>query len=214
MNQWPLLVEQFKLLIYTAPATLLAIAAHEASHGLVSWWLGDPTPKEDGRLSLNPLRHLDLVGTICMLLFHFGWAKPVSVNPKYYKNPKLGMALTALAGPAMNFLLAFFATGAFAGLYKLGNGNVTGILGYCIRFMDYFAVLNIGLGTFNLIPVPPLDGSKVLAVLLPERIYFKLMKYERYGSILMLILLYTGILSEPLGIVRNWIFDGMLSVWL
>ncbi len=214
MNQWPLLVEQFKLLIYTAPATLLAIAAHEASHGLVSWWLGDPTPKEDGRLSLNPLRHLDLVGTICMLLFHFGWAKPVSVNPKYYKNPKLGMALTALAGPAMNFLLAFFATGAVAGLYKLGNGNVTGILGYCIRFMDYFAVLNIGLGTFNLIPVPPLDGSKVLAVLLPERIYFKLMKYERYGGILMVILLYTGILSEPLGTVRNWIFDGMLSVWL
>ena len=103
---------------------------------------------------------------------------------------------------------------AFAGLYKLGNGNVTGILGYCIRFMDYFAVLNIGLGTFNLIPVPPLDGSKVLAVLLPERIYFKLMKYERYGGILMVILLYTGILSEPLGTVRNWIFDGMLSVWL
>ena len=82
MNQWPLLVEQFKLLIYTAPATLLAIAAHEASHGLVSWWLGDPTPKEDGRLSLNPLRPLDGVGTICMLRFQGGWAKPVSVNPR------------------------------------------------------------------------------------------------------------------------------------
>ena len=94
MNQWPLIWEQLKLLIYTAPATLLAIAAHEFAHGLVSYWLGDPTPKRDGRLSLNPLRHLDLLGTVCMLIFHFGWAKPVLVNPQYYKKPKQGMALT------------------------------------------------------------------------------------------------------------------------
>ena len=119
MNQWPLIWEQLKLLIYTAPATLLAIAAHEFAHGLASYWLGDPTPKRDGRLSLNPLRHLDLLGTVCMLIFHFGWAKPVLVNPQYYKKPNQGMALAALAGPGMNLILAFLSAGIFVGIFYL-----------------------------------------------------------------------------------------------
>ena len=145
MNQWPLIWEQIKLLIYTAPATLLAISAHEFAHGLVSYWLGDPTPKRDGRLSLNPLHHLDLVGTICMLVFRFGWAKPVKVNPQYYKNPKQGMALTALAGPVMNLILAFLFLGIFVGLFHVTEGSTEGMLGYLMLLAQYTAIMNIGL---------------------------------------------------------------------
>ena len=213
MNQWPLIWEQIKLLIYTAPATLLAISAHEFAHGLVSYWLGDPTPKRDGRLSLNPLHHLDLVGTICMLVFRFGWAKPVKVNPQYYKNPKQGMALTALAGPVMNLILAFLFLGIFVGLFHVTEGSTEGMLGYLMLLAQYTAIMNIGLGVFNLIPIPPLDGSKVLGIFLPQRTYFQLMRYERYGGLLMIVLLYTGVLSRPLGILRDGLLELMLLVW-
>lgn len=213
MNQWPLIWEQIKLLIYTAPATLLAISAHEFAHGMVSYWLGDPTPKRDGRLSLNPLHHLDLVGTICMLVFRFGWAKPVKVNPQYYKNPKQGMALTALAGPVMNLILAFLFLGIFVGLFHVTEGSTEGILGYLMLLAQYTAIMNIGLGVFNLIPIPPLDGSKVLGIFLPQRTYFQLMRYERYGGLLMIVLLYTGVLSRPLGILRDGLLELMLRVW-
>ena len=213
MNQWPLIWEQIKLLIYTAPATLLAISAHEFAHGLVSYWLGDPTPKRDGRLSLNPLHHLDLVGTNCMLVFRFGWAKPVKVNPQYYKNPKQGMALTALAGPVMNLILAFLFLGIFVGLFHVTEGSTEGILGYLMLLAQYTAIMNIGLGVFNLIPIPPLDGSKVLGIFLPQRTYFQLMRYERYGGLLMIVLLYTGVLSRPLGILRDGLLELMLRVW-
>lgn len=213
MNQWPLIWEQIKLLIYTAPATLFAISAHEFAHGLVSYWLGDPTPKRDGRLSLNPLHHLDLVGTICMLVFRFGWAKPVKVNPQYYKNPKQGMALTALAGPVMNLILAFLFLGIFVGLFHVTEGSTEGILGYLMLLAQYTAIMNIGLGVFNLIPIPPLDGSKVLGIFLPQRTYFQLMRYERYGGLLMIVLLYTGVLSRPLGILRDGLLELMLRVW-
>lgn len=213
MNQWPLIWEQIKLLIYTAPATLLAISAHEFAHGLISYWLGDPTPKRDGRLSLNPLHHLDLVGTICMLVFRFGWAKPVKVNPQYYKNPKQGMALTALAGPAMNLILAFLFLWIFVGLFHVTEGSTEGILGYLMLLAQYTAIMNIGLGVFNLIPIPPLDGSKILGIFLPQRTYFQLMKYERYGGLLMIVLLYTGVLSRPLGFLRDGLLELMLRVW-
>ncbi len=213
MNQWPMIWEQIRLLIYTAPATLLAISAHEFAHGLVSYWLGDPTPKRDGRLSLNPLHHLDLVGTICMLVFRFGWAKPVQVNPQYYKNPKQGMALTALAGPAMNLILAFLFLGLFVGLYHVTEGDTGGVLGYLMLLAQYTAIMNLGLGVFNLIPIPPLDGSKILGIFLPQRTYFRWMKYERYGGLLMIVLLYTGVLSRPLGILRDGILELMLRVW-
>ena len=213
MNQWPLIWEQIKLLIYTAPATLLAISAHEFAHGLVSYWLGDPTPKRDGRLSLNPLHHLDLVGTICMLVFRFGWAKPVKVNPQYYKNTKQGMAMTALAGPVMNLILAFLFLGIFVGLFHVTEGSTEGILGYLMLLAQYTAIMNIGLGVFNLIPIPPLDGSKVLGIFLPQRTYFQLMRYERYGGLLMIVLLYTGVLSRPLGILRDGLLELMLRVW-
>ena len=114
----------------------------------------------------------------------------------------------------MNFLLAFLFLGAFVGLYRLGEGQSEGVLGYLTLLAQYTAIMNIGLGVFNLIPLPPLDGSKILGAILPQRIYFQIMRYERYGGLLMIVLLYTGILSKPLAVVREWLISGMLSVWI
>lgn len=215
MNQWPYLLEQMKSLIYTAPAILIAICVHEASHGLVSYWLGDPTPKEQGRLSLNPFRHMDIFGTICMVLFHFGWAKPVRVNPGFYKKPKLGMCLVALAGPVSNFIVAFLFCGLYALLVRIGwaGYDVNVVQSYGVALTLYVAILNLGLGLFNLIPIPPLDGSKVLAVFFPDRAHAWLMKYERYGSILLLVALYFGIFDTLLVNARTAILGFMMSAF-
>ena len=199
-------------LVYTLPAVLLAVSLHEFAHGFVSYKLGDPTPKSDGRLSLNPFHHLDLIGTLCLLVFHFGWAKPVQVNPRYYKNPKAGMAVTALAGPIMNFLVAFAGVLGMGILYRATGGYGGKVTQYFCNLFQYIAIINIGLGSFNLIPIPPLDGSKVLGAVLPSRIYFKYMRYERYGSILLIVLLFVGVLSIPLNFVQQGIFSGMWNV--
>ena len=123
------------------------------------------------------------------------------------------MALTALAGPAMNLILAFLFLGIFVGLFHVTEGSTEGILGYLMLLAQYTAIMNIGLGVFNLIPIPPLDGSKILGIFLPQRTYFQLMKYERYGGLLMIVLLYTGVLSRPLGFLRDGLLELMLRVW-
>ena len=147
--------------LYIVPAALIAIMLHEIAHGLVSYWLGDPTPKRQGRLSLNPLKHLDPVGTICLILFHVGWAKPVVVNPDYYKKRKLGMALVALAGPLTNFIVAIVSMIIIGFILKFANSSLA-IFDIINTFLLILAIINIGLGVFNLIPIPPLDGSKIL----------------------------------------------------
>lgn len=207
---------EIQSLIYSVPAVLLALSAHEFAHGYVSYMLGDPTPKKNGRLSLNPLHHLDLVGTLSLLFFHFGWAKPVMVNPYYYKNKKQGMVNVALAGPLMNFILAFFSIFFF---YLLIFFNLKGsidlsmvVWNYLLKFFQIFAIMNIGLGTFNLLPIPPLDGSKFVGAVLPEEQYFKYMRFEKYGTILLLLLLYSGVLSPILSFVQNALIDGMSDV--
>ena len=203
-------------LIYTAPAVLIAICLHEFAHGFVSYKLGDPTPKYEGRLSLNPLHHLDPIGTLALIIFHFGWAKPVMVNPQYYKNKKLGMVQVAIAGPLMNFLVAFiflfFYTLFFKYSYVILNFIPTAIYKYLLTLFIMTATINIGLGMFNLIPVPPLDGSKVLNAILPADKYFAYMKYENYGQIIILILLFMGFLSTPLNYCVNRLMDGMLNI--
>lgn len=200
-------------LIYTLPAVLIALVLHEWAHGYVSYKLGDPSPKLEGRLTLNPLKHLDPMGALCLLLFHFGWAKPVMVNPYYYKNKKMGMSLTALAGPTMNFILAFLA------ILLLGLGvkffamlvYTNPIISYLFQVIRYTAILSIGLGIFNLIPIPPLDGSKILFAILPEETYFKLMQYERYGFIILILFLYAGF-DQFLNPIMANIFNGMLII--
>ena len=181
------MLEFSKDLIYIVPAALIAIIFHEMAHGLVSHWQGDPTPKQEGRLSLNPARHLDPVGTLCLIFFGFGWAKPVHVNPQYYRNPRLGMVFVALAGPLMNFIVALI-TFVFLVLGTMYN------FAFWIQSLLWFIiVINIGLGVFNLLPIPPLDGSKLLGALLPDKYYYTYLRYEKYGMILLVVLLATGV---------------------
>lgn len=192
-----------KGLLYIIPAVLFAISMHEFAHGYVSYKLGDPTPKVSGRISLNPMKHLDPFGTLTLIFLGFGWAKPVMVNPNYYKNKKLGMLLVAIAGPVMNFIIAFLSALIIGVVTKLGVVNE--FTATITQFFFYMSLINIGLGVFNLIPIPPLDGSKILGAILPERTYFKYMQYERYGFIILMVLLVSGILFIPLVAIQTGI---------
>lgn len=195
-------------LLISAVAVLLCMTVHECSHGLVSWWLGDPTAKREGRLSFNPLHHLDPIGALCLLLFRFGWAKPVPINPNYYKNFRLGTVLVSIAGPLSNILLAFI-TLLFYGIWQL----FLPVNEYALIFIWTMVSMNLGLAVFNCIPIPPLDGSKVLFALLPERAYRVVLRYERYGFIVLLALIYLndsfgGLLTRGV----NNLIDGLLHI--
>lgn len=192
-------------------AVLLCLVVHEVCHGLAAYWLGDPTAKRSHRLSLNPIHHLDLFGLLMMVVVGFGWAKPVPVDPRYFKNPKRGMAITALAGPVSNFILAYVSALVYSGLYAVMvvKGETTG-LSLALSFFSVLILLNIGLGIFNLIPFPPLDGSKVVAMFLPDRQYIQWMRLERYGMIILMALLWFGVLDGFLMTARSWVVDWML----
>ena len=170
-----------------AAAVLLCLSVHETCHGLAALVLGDPTAKARHRLSLNPLRHIDWLGLAMMFVAGFGWAKPVPVNPNYFKKPKQGMAVTALAGPASNFLLALLAMliSRLIYLYAPYNPVWQTVFDFCLYTV---APLSIGLGLFNLLPLPPLDGSKVLAMFLPDRACAVWMRDARYGMLVLRVL--------------------------
>lgn len=197
--------------ILSLPIVLLALSVHETSHGYVAYKLGDPTAHSFGRLSLNPIKHIDPFGFICMLLFHFGWAKPVPINSRYFKKPRRDMALTAAAGPLSNVLLSIL----FAGLLraelifidKFFSADINSVWALLsgmsadvssgfkmmavLAYMLYMGVvLNISLAVFNLIPIPPFDGSRIFYTFLPVNLYFKVMKYERYIMIAILLILW------------------------
>lgn len=193
-------LDYLKTLLYAAAAMLVAVSVHEFAHGFVSYKLGDPTPKQDGRLTLNPFKHMDLWGTICLIFFRVGWAKPVRINVARYKNKKLGIIAVSLAGPLINYVMAFLSLMVCYLLVE--RRMVIGVWFY------YVAVLNIGLGTFNLIPIPPLDGSNVLMEIFPgvASLYRKMGKYSR---IILAVCLFAGILSKPLNIAGDTILDGM-----
>lgn len=189
---------------------LICITFHELSHGYVAWRLGDDTAKNQGRLTLNPLKHLDVMGLLMMLVFHVGWAKPVPINMYKFKNPKRGMAISALAGPASNFLLAAVFMLLYGAAYIPLSFEPWG--SYPLQMLELTAYLSIGLGIFNLIPIPPLDGSKVLFSVMSNENYYKLMRYERYGGILMLALVASGVLGKPLSMAIDFIYSKMLFI--
>lgn len=199
-----------KELCMLLPAVLMALVLHEMAHGWAAYLLGDRTAKEQGRLSLDPRKHLDLIGTVCMLLGGVGWARPVPIDPSRFRirNQKLGMAITAIAGPLCNFLQAFLA----AVIAYLIRWKGSGILcETAVSFLAMLAVLNVGLGTFNLIPVPPLDGSRLLLPLLPDRAVSVLLKYERICGVVFLALIASGILDGSIDAVRDAVMDGILG---
>ncbi len=181
---------------------LIAIPFHEAAHALVSHLLGDDTAKNAGRLSLNPMRHFDPLGALCMVVGGVGWAKPVGINPNRFKNPKVGMAVSAAAGPVANLLLAFFSLIVFKVL--LYNGVTSGVF---YLFFQYMVSMNISLAVFNLLPIPPFDGSRVALVFLPREWYFKIMRYERMIMLIVFALVFFGILTKPLEAVTEIVWN-------
>ncbi|MBS5047675.1 MAG: site-2 protease family protein [Firmicutes bacterium] len=185
-------------------AVLFCLTVHETCHGLAALALGDPTAKRQHRLSLNPLRHIDWFGLLMMLVAGFGWARPVPVNPNYFKKPRQGMALTALAGPASNLLLALLLLIPARLIYTYAHYSVFNQT--ALDFLTSTAALSIGLGLFNLIPIPPLDGSKVLAVLLPERAYRWLMHYERFGIFALWLLVALGVGGRYMSLAISWVY--------
>ena len=186
---------------------LLCLTVHETFHGLMAYVLGDPTAKRSKRLSFNPLHHIDWLGLASMFLCGFGWAKPVPVDMRYFRNPRLGMALTALAGPVSNFLLAL---GMIFGAWLVATEVVvvTAFWNWMFEFLLQTAILSIGLGLFNLVPIPPLDGSKIFAAFLPERLYYVWMRYERFGMLLLMAIIWLDLggnyLTTAIRLVYGW----------
>lgn len=209
-------------LILTAMAALIALTLHEYAHGYVAYRLGDNTAKSLGRLTLNPMKHIDPFGALCMILFHFGWAKPVPINPRNFKDARKGFALTAVAGPLTNIVVGFFTAFLYllcAKLFKYTDNQLLfNLQYYTLMFLWYFFSINIGLGIFNMIPVPPFDGSRIINVILPEKIYFKVMKYEKqiyWGVIAWLLLgryVYLALISVPF-IGGNAVLSGIAKIF-
>jgi Zn-dependent protease len=203
------IIRNLPVYLMRIPVLLLAIAVHETAHGWAAYKLGDPTAHDQGRLTLNPLKHLDPVGALMMLFFGFGFARPVPINVRYFKRPKRDMALTALAGPVSNILLAWLGILAYVIFKKFTGSASNTFLSAVELFLQVFYMLNLGLGVFNLIPCPPLDGSRILLVFLPTKYYFKIMMYERYIMLGLMALLWLGILDRPLnfmiGAVGNFL---------
>ena len=201
-------------LLYLLPAAVIAIVLHELAHSLVSYAFGDPTPKNEGRLTLNPLKHIDPIGFLLLIVARVGWAKPVMIDPRYYKKPKLAIAIVSLAGPLINIILALIFSLIYVILYKVGFENsFIAIIG---QFSLICIYLNIGLALFNLIPIPPLDGSKILGAFLPDKIYIKYMSYQKYGMIFMLIIFLVITILDHLGYpsLINYIVNNIAYAFL
>ncbi|MGI6029401.1 MAG: site-2 protease family protein [Candidatus Heteroscillospira sp.] len=209
---WTRLID---LLMPVVPA-IICISVHELSHGLAAYLMGDDTARRQGRISLNPLRHIDPFGFIMLVVLGFGWAKPVNVDMRRFKNPKRGMALTALAGPLSNVLLCALLMPVYGVLmgavWKTDAGAGQTVLYYAVRLVSTTAYLSLSLAVFNLIPIPPLDGSKIVEAVLPQRIYWQIMRYERWGMILLFLAVWSGVFSKPLHIVTEGIFGYMLYI--
>ena len=225
-------------LLLTIPGVFLTLAVHECAHGWASYKLGDPTARNLGRLTLNPIKHIDPIGLLCMIFFRFGWAKPVPVNARYYQKPRRDMALVAAAGPASNLimmvlsmLLVYFSyfiydlaateTYSFTYFWNLwqGTGSLSipeeigaKLMFLWITFLMNFCILNASLAVFNLLPIPPLDGSRIAFIFLPVKFYFGIMRYERIIQLAMFALLMIGVFDGVLSMVTGALLNGTLRL--
>lgn len=197
-------------ILITLPGIFLAITLHEFAHGMVAYWNGDDTAKLHGRLTLNPLKHFDLAGFLMLLIFKFGWAKPVPINEYKFRNKKIGLLTVSLAGIVMNLLICITSMVILNILSKINLINDFGI-----KILLFTAKVNISFAAFNLLPIPPLDGSKVLYSLLPTDIRYKFYQYESYGMFILLILSFTNLIYyvlDPIQNVMYFIVNSVLSI--
>jgi len=202
------------MLLFRVIPVLICITFHELAHGYTAYRLGDNTAKDMGRLTLNPIKHIDLLGLVMMMLLRFGWAKPVPVNMRNFKRPKWYMAITALAGPLSNVVLAAIVFFLYGLVYNaLGGDKATGVAVFAIIIIENVIFISIALAVFNMLPLPPLDGSKILFSLLPESAYYKLMRYERYGMILLIIFVFSGLFEKTVFKYAFSLHDGMKAVF-
>ena len=212
------------MMLLALPVTVMALSAHESAHGYAAYRLGDPTARSLGRITLNPVKHFDLFGFLSMLVFHIGWAKPVPINARYFKNPRRDFAIVGAAGPLSNIVLALihllilrlvmlFSTNAFKS-GALTEGLGLAILSVVVYILYMGVAMNVILAIFNLIPVPPFDGSRIFYAFLPPKWYFGVMKYERYimiGCILLFFAL-NRLGLNPLIILEGWVINGMFTL--
>ena len=211
-------------IMLSLPIILLSLSVHETAHGYVAYKLGDPTAHSLGRLTLNPMKHLDPVGFICMMLFGFGWAKPVPINTRYFKKPKRDMAISGAAGPISNILLAIIFAILLGLEFKLidalasNASNLTEktvmALYWTQQFLTIGLRINVTLAVFNLIPVPPLDGSRIFLAFIPSKLYWKIMQYERYIYLAVIFALFFGLLDKPIAIMSNFIIELLVKIFV
>lgn len=193
------------IVIYSA--LLVSLILHENAHGVVALYMGDTTAKDSGRLSLNPLKHLSPVGTLSLLIFHFGWAKPVPINPYKFRKKKLGNFLVSISGIITNFLLAFIFLVIFNFVISEVDANP-----YLILFVKSMVQYNVLLGVFNLIPLPPLDGSKIVMTFLPDKVNYKLLSMERYTNMILIALIFTGAISKVVLSMSDFVLKFMYGL--
>lgn len=231
----PTFLSQLPMYLLSLPVLLMAFSVHESAHGYAAYRLGDPTARNLGRITLNPIKHLDPLGTICMIIAHVGWAKPVPINTRNFKNPKRDMAISGAAGPISNLCLAILhlvllrvvmslCTDRWLGETVeyfeavLSKTDFAASLGYliaalCLYILYLGVIMNISLAIFNLIPIPPFDGSRIFYAFLPTKWYFAVMKYERAIMLVFLLLFALGALSGPLNWLMEKILYGLLYVF-
>ena len=198
-------------LIYVIPAIIIALTFHEYAHARIAYAFGDPTAKNEGRMTLNSLKHLDPIGTLLLIFAGFGWAKPVPVNPFYFQgNRKRKMLLVSLGGPAMNLLEAIAGAICFALIYNFAPYNNVTI--YFLNFFFYFLQINVVLAVFNILPIPPLDGSKILGALLPDKCFKFILSIERYGFLILLVLVLFGLTEKILMPPVNFLVNLLLQI--
>lgn len=195
-----------KAYLYRGIAVLFALGVHEMAHAFVSYLMGDPTAKAEGRLTLDPFAHIDIMGLICMLFFGIGWAKPVPIDPRYYKDRKAGIVWTAFAGPMANFILSFVCVVLFYSTYRFFYS--LGTVGTFVQtLLSYTATVSASLGIFNLIPIPPMDGSKVLFAFLPDDLYYRAIQENKIWTIVLLVLIFSGFIGSPISSMTNSLID-------